>query len=126
MRPPRTLLMVTALAATLALTACGPSSTPEPSPAEAATTQAGPTTSTPVPEPIVDSGPIQGAMGTTETNVSGILRYTVVEGDVGGLVCQRFGRAYWQLESDLTSGGFSCNSVIYLGEILTPTNDVRP
>lgn len=129
MNKPRNLLVVTALAATLFLTACGTPSTPEPSPDETATTEAGPTSSPtpkPTPEPIVDSGPVEGAMGTTETDADGVLRYTAVEGDVGGIICERFGRAYWQLESGLTSGGFSCNSVIYVGEVLTPTNDEKP
>ena len=120
----RQLPVITALAAILLLTSCGtptPPAPPEESPASSSTP-----TPSPKADPIVDSGPIEGAMGPVETDADGVLRYTAVEGDVGGLVCERFGRAYWQLESNLTSGGFSCNSVIYLGEILTPTNDEKP
>ncbi|WP_104089905.1 hypothetical protein [Cryobacterium sp. N19] len=118
----RTLILISALAATLLLTACAAEATPELAPTEIAPTHS----PAPTPDPIVDIGAMKGAMGTVETDADGVLRYTAVEGDVGGLVCERFGRAYWQLESNLTSGGFSCNSVIYVGEILTPTNDKNP
>lgn len=118
----RNLTLVAVLAAALILTACTTQSAPEPGP-----TEAGPTAShSPIPDPIIDSGPVDGARGTTETDADGVLRYTVVEGDVGGIVCDRFDRAYWQLETNLDKGGFSCNGMISIGEILTPTNDVRP
>jgi len=105
---------------------CGALSSLAPTEASPADSTTPTHTPTPTLQPIIDTGPIEGAMGPVETDADGVLRYIVVEGDVGGLVCERFGRAYWQLDSNLTSGGFSCNSVIYLGEILTPTHNEKP
>lgn len=124
MNRPRILPLLTVLSATLFLTACDALSALAPT-VESPTESPNPT-HTPTLQPIIDTGPVEGAMGPVETDADGVLRYTAVEGDVGGLVCERFGRAYWQLDSNLTSGGFSCNSVIYLGEILTPTSNAKP
>ncbi|WP_460947417.1 hypothetical protein [Okibacterium endophyticum] len=59
-----------------------------------------------------------------EIDSEGRILYTVVEGDVGGLICDRFGRMWWQLErANGDNDGFDCYTVIDIGEVVVPTNN---
>ncbi|MBB5643263.1 hypothetical protein [Cryobacterium roopkundense] len=115
--------MIVGVATGLLVTACAVEAPPTPTPSAPITTSE-PTPSEPLP--IVDSGALEGAMGTAETDEEGVMRYTVVEGDVGGIVCDRFGRAWWQLDNERNSGGFDCHSMINIGDVVTLTNDKKP
>jgi hypothetical protein len=44
----------------------------------------------------------------------------------GGLICDRFGRNYWQLNTVDDEGGFNCYSMIYVDEQLIVNNDRKP
>ena len=81
---------------------------------------------TPTPDSIVDTGPAEGAMGKTETDAEGTIRYTTVAGDVGGLICDRFGRAYWQLDREENNAGFDCHTILGVGVVVIPTTDEKP
>ena len=115
-----------ALVIGLALTGCTFADEPVAA-APTATAETAPApTPTPTPDPIVDTGPAEGAMGPVETDAEGTIRYTTVEGDVGGLICDRFGRAYWQLERLDGAGGFDCNTIIGVGIVVIPNNSEKP
>ena len=75
------------------------------------------------PGPITDLGARDGANGSTETTGDGTIRYTVAEGDVTGIVCDRFERRWWQLERPGTDGPFDCNAPSYPGDVLVPTDE---
>ena len=64
-------------------------------------------------------------MGASEQNENGTWRYTVVEGDVGGIICDRFGREYWQLAKPKGHKSFNCYSMIYVGDLLV-AHDLPP
>jgi hypothetical protein len=84
-------------------------------------------TPAPLPEgapdspPIVDSGARPQASGTVEIHPEGFLVYTVAEGDVGGVICDRLGRKWWQLETIDRQSGFDCLSMVYGGMQVVPT-----
>jgi hypothetical protein len=71
--------------------------------------------------PIVDRGPRPEANGSVEMHADGFLVYTVAEGDVGGLICDRLGRKWWQLETLDRQSGFDCLSMVYGGMKVVPT-----
>ncbi|TFD47882.1 hypothetical protein E3T55_15155 [Cryobacterium frigoriphilum] len=100
-----------------------PSATVEPTPTPEPTPEP---TLEPTPDPIVDTGPAEGAMGPVETDAEGNIRYTTVDGDVGGLICDRFGRAYWQLERLDGAGGFDCHTIIGVGVVVIPNTSEKP
>ena len=68
----------------------------------------------------MDNGPRDGARGSVEHDADGSILYTVVKGDVGGIVCDRFERKWWQLETQDHQGGFDCYSSISPGQVLVP------
>lgn len=72
--------------------------------------------------PILDGGPRPMANGTLATGPEGFLVYTVAEGDVGGVICARLGREWWQLETLDRQSGFDCNSAVYVGQVVVPTS----
>lgn len=113
-----------ALAGALLLTSCTfATDAPPVSPSVSPTAEPTPT---PTPDPIVDTGPAEGAMGGTETDAEGTIRYTTVEGDVGGLICDRFGRAYWQLDRENNNAGFNCHTILGVGVVVIPTTNEKP
>ncbi len=73
------------------------------------------------PEPIADLGPRPMANGAATRDPSGAWLYTVVEGDVAGVICDRFGREWWQLETLDRQDGFDCYSTIHPGQTLVTT-----
>ena len=64
-------------------------------------------------------------MGPVETDADGTIRYTTVDGDVGGLICDRFGRAYWQLEREDGTNS-SCFTIIGAGVVVIPNTSEKP
>lgn len=76
----------------------------------------------PKPDPIVDLGVREGAHGESIGDPDVGWRYQVVAGDNTGSVCERFARAWWQMETVDRQAGFDCFSMIYPGEILVPTD----
>lgn len=96
-----------------------PTRTPSPSPTRTPAPTEGPLEF--VGAPIVDSGPREMAMGLAELQSDGTWHYTVVEGDVGGVICDRFGRQYWQVETLGNWRGFSCMATVYPGLVVIPT-----
>ena len=120
------------LSASLMLSACSflpaedtNGSTPAPS-TESATTEPSPYGSvsqrTFEPDDISDSGPREGASGEAKQDENGYWYYKVVSGDVGGIICDRFGRKWWQLETSDRQAGFDCYTMVYPGQIVIPTS----
>jgi hypothetical protein len=70
------------------------------------------------PPPIVDGGPMAMANGTAEPLPDGTVRYVVVEGDVGGVICDRFGLSWQQLQFEDGRGGDTCYSNVFPGEVV--------
>jgi len=96
----------------------GPTSSPEP------------TTTPTVPTPITDSGPTPHASGKATATGKGELRYVVQPGDVGGAICDRFGRADWQgfLEDKNgapKNGALSCSVFSYPGQVMILDRDTQ-
>ena len=77
-----------------------------------------PSTPTPAPPPIVDSGPTTMANGTAEALADGTVRYVVAEGDVGGVICDRFGLSWLQLQYEDERGGVTCFTSVFPGDVL--------
>lgn len=61
------------------------------------------------------------ATGVFEQHPDGFWTYIVADGDVGGVICDRLGRRWWQLETLDRQGGFDCYSMVYQGQVLVPT-----
>jgi hypothetical protein len=100
---------------------------PAPAPTRPATAPTSEPTAT--PPPIVDSGHITMANGTAEPLPDGSVRYVVVEGDVGGVICDRFGLSWQQLQFEDGRGGDTCFSMVYPGEVVnlsSARDDVVP
>lgn len=90
-------------------------------PSEDAVTEPTPTQTFKPFSTIVDSGPREGANGEALQDAEGNWYYRVVSGDVGGIICDRFGRSWWQLETIDRQNGFDCHTMIYVGQIVIPT-----
>ncbi|GAB2527174.1 hypothetical protein FB385_1179 [Paramicrobacterium agarici] len=73
------------------------------------------------PAQIEDLGAREGASGEARHDASGFWYYEVVSGDVASVICDRFDRRWWQLETLDAEPGFDCRSTIYPGQILIPT-----
>ncbi|ROS51662.1 hypothetical protein EDF50_1983 [Frigoribacterium sp. PhB24] len=80
-------------------------------------------TSTPTSAPIVDLGEREGAAGVVQEKPDGALEYVVVAGDVTSVVCDRFGRRWWQVSRPATAGPFDCNTAVMVGDVLVPTDE---
>jgi hypothetical protein len=72
----------------------------------------------------VDGGAREMANGTAVENADGSLTYTVVEGDVGGVICDRFGLSGQQLQND-DGNGTTCYVMIDVGDTLNLSKE-RP
>jgi hypothetical protein len=66
------------------------------------------------------------SQGHGRSSSGGTILYTGVSGDVGGPICDRFGRNYWQLNTVDDEGGFNCYSMIHVDEQLIVNNDRKP
>ncbi|MBA8814391.1 hypothetical protein SOM11_14205 [Frigoribacterium sp. CFBP9039] len=80
-------------------------------------------TSMPTTAPIVDMGEREGASGVVGENPDGALEYVAVAGDVTSVVCDRFGRRWWQMSRPATAGPFDCNTAVMVGDVLVPTDE---
>lgn len=81
-------------------------------------------------EQFVDSGPTELATGEATELPDGALRYVVQSGDVGAVICERFGRAYWQgfladPSGNPVNGAIGCQLFSYPGDIMILTRDTR-
>jgi hypothetical protein len=108
------------LASTLLLVLVGCTSTNDATVVEPAPTQSTVSTSepSPTPEPIVDGGPRDMANGTASPNADGTMAYVVAEGDVAGVICDRFGLSGQQLQFEDSRGGASCYVTLSPGDAL--------
>lgn len=107
------------------------------SPAPTSTTDASSATptATPTPSPVptdqfVDSGPTEFATGDATELPDGALRYIVQPGDVGNVICERFGRDYWQgyladADGKPVNGALGCMIVSFPGDVMILTRDTR-
>lgn len=80
-------------------------------------------------EPIVDSGARYGANGAATPNDDGSVTYVVADGDVGGVVCDRFGLSWSQLQYEDGRGGINCYAFLYPDDVLnlsSARNGVEP
>lgn len=77
-------------------------------------------TPTPAPtvEPIVDSGAIEHATGVGEYLPDGTVRYVVQDGDITGVICDRFGLNGNQLVYEDGTLGKNCYSMIFPGDVV--------
>ncbi|WP_166982438.1 hypothetical protein [Paramicrobacterium fandaimingii] len=73
------------------------------------------------PAEIQDLGARTGASGEAQQDDAGYWYYEVVSGDVASVICDRFDRRWWQIETLDVQPGFDCRSTIYPGQILVPT-----
>jgi len=121
-----------AIGLTVSLTGCGlmdELTAAEPTSAEnapAASPTPKPTTS---PFPIIDGGAQDMANGTATTNPDGTVTYIVADGDVGGVICDRFGLAWAQLQYEDLRGGINCYAFVYPGDVLnlsSARNGIEP
>jgi hypothetical protein len=78
---------------------------------------------TAAPDPILDSGPREMATGTVTSNDDGSLTYIVAEGDVGEVICDRFGLSWQQLQFADERGGATCFSSVMPGDTLNLSSD---
>jgi hypothetical protein len=106
-------------------------------PASTGTSTAGPArtlapTQTPTPTvtepgPIVDSGPREGASGVATLLPDGNIRYVMQAGDVGGVVCDRFGRESYQgfiaNDENQPIAAIGCQFFSFEGDIMVLTRD---
>lgn len=92
-------------------------------------------TATPTPSPVptdqfVDSGTTEFATGDATELPDGALRYIVQPGDVGNVICERFGREYWQgyladADGKPVNGALGCMIVSFPGDVMILTRDTR-
>lgn len=73
------------------------------------------------PAEITDLGAREGASGEARQDDAGYWYYQVVSGDVASVICDRFDRRWWQLETIDGEPGFDCRSTIYPGQVVVPT-----
>ncbi|QPZ38895.1 hypothetical protein [Paramicrobacterium chengjingii] len=73
------------------------------------------------PADIEDLGAREGASGEALQDDAGYWYYEVTSGDVASVICDRFDRRWWQLETVDVEPAFDCRSTIYPGQILVPT-----
>ena len=121
---PRLVAVALSALLTAALTGCTPTFEPVPS-AQPHSASDVPTSAPATEPPIIDSGPTDGAMGDAAQLPDGTWRYTAVEGDVGGLICDRFDRAWWQMEYPDAGQGLNCNTMINPGTEVILNNAER-
>jgi hypothetical protein len=70
------------------------------------------------PTPIIDSGPREMATGSATPNSDGSLTYVVADGDVGGVICDRFGLSWQQMQFVDGRKGDTCFASVYPGEVV--------
>jgi hypothetical protein len=114
----RTGLLALSASAVFVLAGCSVLDDADIGPSNTLPSSAAPVTPPPAPTPIVDSGSTPGAAGSAELNDDGTLTYTVVEGDITGVVCDRFGISGMQLDFEDGRGGATCYVNIDPGELL--------
>jgi hypothetical protein len=108
----------------VSLTGCFGTTDSSPGPTPTVVADSPSPTPSPTPEPIVDGGARDMARGTATANIDGSLTYTVVAGDVGGVICDRFGLSGQQLQND-DGNGTTCYVVIEVGDTLNLSKE-RP
>jgi hypothetical protein len=115
------------LASAVLLLLAGCTSTTDTTVVEPAPTQADVSTPEPsaTPEPIVDGGPREMANGTAAPNADGTVAYVVAEGDVAGVICDRFGLSGQQLQFEDSRGGASCYVTLSPGDALNLSTERR-
>jgi hypothetical protein len=115
------------LASAVLLLLAGCTSTTETPVVEPAPTQSNVSTPEPsaTPEPIVDGGPREMANGTASLNADGTVAYVVAEGDVAGVICDRFGVSGQQLQFEDSRGGASCYVTLSPGDALNLSTERR-
>ena len=93
--------------------------------ADGGTTSSAPSTATPITPPtsdaapaIVDAGPRDMANGAAVAENDGTILYTVAEGDVTTVICERFALSRNQLRFDDGRPGGNCYSSIATGDHL--------
>ena len=133
----RNLIVAATLVAVLAgCTLLGPERGGSPSPTSTTTDASSATpTATPTPSPVptnqfIDSGPTEFATGDATELPDGALRYIVQPGDVGNVICERFGREYWQgyladADGNPVNGALGCMVVSFPGDVMILTRDTR-
>jgi len=84
-----------------------------------------PSTPTPTASPsprtaaVVDGGARPMAEGKAAPQPDGSVQYTVAEGDVSGVVCERFGLTRTELRGiDASKSGYRCGVMIFVDEVL--------
>jgi hypothetical protein len=120
------------------LTGCsllGPERGGSPAPTSTTDASSATPTATPTPSPVptdqfVDSGPTDFATGDATELPDGALRYIVQPGDVGNVICERFGREYWQgyladADGNPVNGALGCMIVSFPGDVMILTRDTR-
>ena len=132
----RNAIVAAALVTVLAgCTLLGPERGGSPAPTSTTDASSATPTATPTPSPVptdqfVDSGPTEFATGDATELPDGALRYIVQPGDVGNVICERFGREYWQgyladADGNPVNGALGCMIVSFPGDVMILTRDTR-
>jgi hypothetical protein len=111
-------VLLTASVVVLLLTGCSSADSVdvvEPEPTQSTVSTPAPSAT---PEPIVDGGARDMANGAASVNSDGSVAYVVAEGDVGGIICERFGISGQQLQYEDLRGGINCYAYLYPGDVL--------
>jgi hypothetical protein len=91
--------------------------TPQPVPTTSVST-ATPSPTATAPAAVIDGGPREMATGVGEPQPDGSVLYTVEPGDVGGIICERFGLDIKELQQEDGRGGMSCYTALMPGDLL--------